>query len=310
MKPFRFGVSVRSARSRAEWMEKARRIEALGYDVLTVPDHLSELLAPMPALVCAAEATTALRLGTNVLNNDFRHPVLVAREVATVDLLTGGRLELGLGAGHVKAEYDEAGLSFNRGGIRVERLAEAVTVIKGMMTGQPFTFTGRHYCVIGHKIYPLPVQRPHPPLAIGGNGKELLTLAAREADIIGFSGITFRRGGTAPDVSGWKVAGVDERVELVRTVSGERFASLELDVLVQRVVVVDDRRRAAEELARHWRQLTPDEILDSPFVLIGTIDQIVHDLLARRARWGFSYFTIFEPYLSAFAPVVHQLGGR
>jgi hypothetical protein len=136
-----------------------------------------------------------------------------------------------------------------------------------------------------------------------------LTLAAQEADIIGFSGITFRRGGTAPDLSAWKAAGVDERVQLVRAVSGDRFASLELNVLIQRVVV-DDRRRAAEELARDRPQLTPEEFLDSPFVLLGTIDQMAEDLLARRQRWGFSYFTIHEPYLSAFAPVVGQLRGR
>jgi probable F420-dependent oxidoreductase len=290
MKPFRFGVSARNAHSRAEWVEKARRIEALGYDVLTVPDHLTELLAPVPAIVSAAEATTAIRLGTNVLNNDFRHPVLVAREAATVDFLTEGRLVLGLGAGHVKAEYEQAGLAFDRGGVRVERLAEAIAVIKGLMTGEAVTFAGRHYRVTGHKIHPLPVQRPHPPITIGGNGHQLLTLAAREADIIGFSGIMFRCGGTAPDLSGWKVPGVNQRVDLVRAVADDRFASLELNVLVQRVIVVDDRRRAAEELARHWNQLTPDEILESPFVLIGTIDQMVEDLLVRRERWGFSYF--------------------
>ncbi len=151
MKPFRFGVNVGPSRSRAEWVEKARRIEALGYDVLTVPDHLSELLAPIPALVSAAEATTTLRVGTNVLNNDFRHPVLVAREAATADILTDGRFLLGLGAGHIKAEYDEAGLDFDAGGIRVERLAEAVSIIKGMMSGEPLTFAGRHYRVTGHK---------------------------------------------------------------------------------------------------------------------------------------------------------------
>jgi probable F420-dependent oxidoreductase len=303
-------VGVHASRSRAAWVEKARRIEALGYDVLTVPDHLAELLAPIAALLSAADATTAIRVGTNVLNNDFRHPVLVAREAATVDFLTGGRLELGLGAGHVKAEYDEAGLVYDRGGVRVERLAEATAIVKGLMAGEPFTFAGRHYRVTGHKIHPRPVQQPHPPIVIAGNGHQLLTLAAREADIVGFSGITFRRGGTFPDLSAQKVSGVDERIQLVRAVAGERFASLELNVLVQRVVVVDDRRRAAEELARHWNQLTPEEILESPFVLIGTTDQMVEDLLTRRERWGFSYFTIFEPYLSAFAPVVGRLRGQ
>jgi probable F420-dependent oxidoreductase len=303
-------VNVGPSPSRAAWVEKARRIEALGYDVLTFPDHLSELLAPMPAVVAAAEATTAIRVGANVLNNDFRHPVLVAREAATADFLTGGRFLLGLGAGHVKAEYDEAGLVFDKGGVRVERLAEAIAIVKGLMTGAPFTFTGNYYHLTNHRIHPPPVQEPRPPLAIAGNGRQLLTLAAREADIIGFSGITFRRGGTFADLSAWKLSGVDQRIRFVREVAGDRFAQLELNPLVQRVVVVDDRRRAAEELARHWTQLTPEEILESPFVLVGTITEMVDDLLTRRERWGFSYVTIFEPYLDAFAPVVDRLRGK
>jgi len=247
-----------------------------------------------------------------VLNNDLRHPVLVAREAATVDLLTDGRLQLGLGAGSLRSEYDQAGLGFDPGGARVERLAEAVTIIKGLLKGEQVTFAGRHYRVTGHTIAPLPVQRPHPPILIGGNGPRLLTLAAREADIVGFSGLTFRRGGTAPpDLSGWKASSVDERVQLVREVAGaERYAQLELNALVQRVVVTDDRSKAAEELTSRWSQLTPGEILQSPYVLIGTVDQMVEDLKLRRERWGISYYVIFEPYLDAFAPVVARLAGR
>jgi alkanesulfonate monooxygenase SsuD/methylene tetrahydromethanopterin reductase-like flavin-dependent oxidoreductase (luciferase family) len=149
-------------------------------------------------------------------------------------------------------------------------------------------------------------------MLIGGNGPRLLTLAAREADIVGFSGITFTNGGAAlPDLSGWRVSGVDERVNLVREVAGaERFGRLELNALVQRVVVTDDRRKAAEELTGRWTQLTPDEILQSPYVLVGTVDQIVEDLQARRERWGISYYVIFEPYLDVFAPIVARLAGR
>jgi probable F420-dependent oxidoreductase len=312
MRPFRFGVNVWHAASRAEWQEKARKVEGLGYATLTVPDHLTDLIAPMPALVSAAEATKTLRVGTNVLNNDLRHPVLVAREAAAVDLLTDGRLQLGLGAGSIQSEYDQAGLSFDPGGIRVERLAEAITIIKGLLSGEQVAFAGRHYRVTGHTIAPLPVQRPHPPMLIGGNGRRLLTLAAREADIVGLSGITFRGGGAvSPDLFGWRVSGVDERVNLVREVAGaERFGRLELNALVQRVVVTDDRRKTAEELTGRWTQLTPDEILQSPYVLIGTVDQMVENLQARRERWGISYYVIFEPYLDVFAPVVARLAGR
>ena len=310
MKPFRFGVVARSAASRAEWTDKARKIEALGYAVLAVPDHLAEVLAPIPALVSAAEATKSLRLSTAVLNNDLRHPVVVAREAATVDLLTDGRLQLGLGAGWAQSEYDQAGLSFDAGATRVERLAEAVAIIKGLLEGEKVTFAGRHYRVTGHAIYPLPVQRPRPPILIGGNARRLLVLAAREADIVGLTGITFQRGGAQPDVATFRAAAVDERVEIIRKAAGERYDRLELSALVQRVVVTDDRRQAAAELARRWSQLDPEDILESPYVLAGTVDQLVDDLQARRRRWGISDYLIFEAGLDAFAPVVARLAGR
>ena len=311
MKPFRFGVSIWRVQSRADLVEKARKVEALGYATLTLPDHLTDRIAPVPALAIAAEATKQLRVGTNVLNNDLRHPVLVAREAAAVDLLTGGRFELGLGAGSIQSEYDQVGLDFDRGAVRVDRLTEAVTVIKGLLRGEQVTFAGQHYRVTGHTIAPLPVQKPHPPMLIGGNGTRLLTLAAREADIVGLSGVTFRAGGAAPpDLSGWRVSGIDERIRLVREAAGEeRFARIELNALVQRVVVTDDRYRAAEELTARWSQLDAEEILQSPYVLIGTVEQMIEDLQARRERWGISYFVIHEPYLDVFAPVVARLAG-
>jgi probable F420-dependent oxidoreductase len=310
MRPFRFGVNVWSAASRAEWMDKARKAEELGYSVFTVPDHLAAIFAPMPALMSAAAATNRLRVGTNVLNNDFRHPALVAREAATADLLTDGRLQLGVGAGHMKSEYDEAGLHFDAGGARVERLGEAVSIVKKLLKGEELTFAGRHYRVTRHRVYPLPLQRPHPPILIGGNGRQLLTLAAKEADIVGLSGITFRNGGAERDLSGWRTAGVDQRIHLVRETAGDRYELLELNALVQTVVVTDNRRRAAEDLARRWPQLSPAEILESPYVLIGTVDQQVENLQARRERWGISYWVIFEPYMDALAPVVAKLAGR
>jgi probable F420-dependent oxidoreductase len=309
MKPFRFGVSVRSAGSRAEWADKARRLEDLGYSTLTVPDHLAEMLAPIPALVSAAAVTKRLRLGTAVLNNDFRHPVLLAREAATMDLLTDGRLELGLGAGHMRSEYDQAGLGFDGGSTRVERLAEAVAIVKGLLRRERVSFAGRHYRVTDHTIYPAPVQQPHPPIFIGGNVPRLLTLAAKEADIVGLTGITFRSGGADRDVSGFRAADVDTRVALVREAAGDRYDRLELNALVQRVVVTDDRRQAAEALARRWTQLDAEDILWSPYVLIGTVDQLVEDLRARRQRWGISYYIVFEPDRDAFAPVVARLAG-
>jgi len=311
MTPFRFGVNVRTAASRAEWADKARKVEALGYAVLLVPDHLAELLAPLPALAAAAAATTRLRVGTAVLNNDFRHPALLAREAATLDVLSDGRLELGLGAGHMQSEYEQAGLAFDPGATRVERLGEAVVILKRLLEGESVTFAGRHYRVTGHSIHPRPVQRPRPPVFIGGNAPRLLTLAAREADIVGLTGIAFRHGGKEPDVSDFRAAVVDERVRLVRETAAERFDRLELTALVQRVVVTDDRRKAAEELATgRWARLTPDEILASPYALVGTVDQMVDDLRARRERWSISYVMTHEPFMDALAPVVARLAGR
>src|SRR5215510_1979627 len=240
VKPFRFGVSVRSAGSPAEFADKARKLEDLGYSVLAVPDHLTDLLAPMPALVGAAAATKRLRVATMVLNNDFRHPIFVAREAATVDLLSDGRLELGLGAGHMKFEYDQAGLTFDPGAIRVERLGEAVVIVKRLLEGGPVTFSGCHYRVTDHTIHPRPAQRPRPPIFIGGSAPRLLTLAAREADIVGLTGITFRRGGAVRDVSAFKAGVVDDRLGLVRETAGDRYERIELNALVQRVVVTDD----------------------------------------------------------------------
>jgi probable F420-dependent oxidoreductase len=309
-KPFRFAVNVARAASRAEWVDKARKLEDLGYSVLTMPDHLVDMLAPIPALVCAAEATRNLRIGTMVLNNDFRHPVLLAREAATVDLLTGGRLELGLGAGHMQLEYDQAGLRYDAGATRVERLSEAVAIIKGLLEGAPVTFAGRHYRVTEHTIHPLPVQRPHPPILIGGQARRLLTLAAQHADIVGLTGIIFRRGGAEPELSGFTAAAVDERVRLVREAAGARFAQLELNALVQRVIVTDDRRGAAEELTRRWSQLSPGDILESLDALVGSSDQMVEDLHARRQRWGLSYYVAHEFSMDALAPVVARLAGK
>lgn len=310
MRPFRFGVNLWGAPSRTEWQDKARKVEDLGFATLTIPDHVTELIAPFPAIASAAAVTSRIELGTNVLNNDLRHPVLVAREAATADLLSDGRLLLGLGAGSIREEYREAGLKFDRGGIRVDRLAEAVAVIKGLLCGDTVTFAGQHYRIDGHKIVPLPVRKPHPPILIGGNGPRLLALAAREADIVGLSGITFRDGGLVRDLSGWRVAAVDERICLIREAAGDRYAGLEICALLQRVIVTEDRCATAEELARHWPMLSTEDLLDSPYVLMGTLDQMTADLQARRARWDISYYVVQEPYLEALAPVIARLADK
>jgi probable F420-dependent oxidoreductase len=306
--PFRFGVSVRRAGSRAEWQEKARRAEALGYSCFLVPDHVEDVLPPFGPLMSAAEATTTLRVGSFVLNNDLRHPVLVAREAAALDLLTDGRFELGLGAGYRESEYDAIGIRFDTQRERVERLGESVAIVKDLLGGEEVTFAGTHYQVTGHRIHPIPVQKPRPPLLIGGNSSPLLTLAAREADIVSLLGFSPRRGGREIDFAGFTDSGTAERIALVREAAGSRLERLELNAVVQQVVVTDSTRRAAEEHARD-SPLSVEDVLGSPYVLIGSVDAIADELCEKRERHGFSYWAVLERSMDAFAPVLSRLSG-
>ncbi|MBI3968330.1 MAG: TIGR03621 family F420-dependent LLM class oxidoreductase [Chloroflexi bacterium] len=311
MRPFRFGVSIWAAGSKAEWAEKARKAEDLGYQAFTVPDHLSgPFFAPMPALVGAAEATRTLRVGTYVLNNDFWNPVLLAREAATIGLLTEGRLELGLGAGHKATEYDQAGLRFDAGRARVERLAESVAIVKRLLDGEQMSFAGEHFTVREAKLHERLVLKQRPPLLIAGHGKRLLTLAGREADIVAFAGFTHRRGGAEVDRTGFRAEALDTRVGWVRAAAGERFATLELNALVQHLSITDQPRAAADQVAAQWPGVDPTEILSLPFMLIGSVDGIVEALLRHRQRWGISYYTMSESTMETFAPIVARLTDR
>ncbi|MCC3768594.1 LLM class F420-dependent oxidoreductase [Streptomyces sp. UNOC14_S4] len=290
-RPFRFAVNMLSAGSAAEWREKCRRAESLGYDVILVPDHLG-MPAPFPSLVAAAEATERPRLGTFVLNAGLWNPTLLAREVATTDLLTGGRLELGLGAGYVKEEHDRAGLPFGSPRERVDHLEHTVTELARLL-GDP-----------GH--VPQPVQAPRPPLLLGGNGDRVLRLAARHADIMAFSG-----GGTAPDGS-LRLADPDaleKRVAAYRGFAADRPAPAELNFLVQVVSVGGDPRAKARELIGYTPDLPEEAYLDHPALLTGSVREIADRVRGHRERYGFTYFTILEPYLEEFAPVIEELRG-
>lgn len=294
-RPFRFGVVAGQARSSDEWVAKARRAEALGFATLLIPDTLGPTLAPLPALSFAAAATTTLRVGTFVLANDFRNPVLLARECATLDFLSGGRLELGLGAGRPDAERDNRalGIPFDSGSVRVERLAEAIGVIKALLSGSPAS-AGTHYATEGAQNYPPPVQQPHPPIMIAGAGKRLLTLAAREADIVTLA---------VPPQQG--AAAFTERLEWLREAAGDRFAQLELNLNL-----VALGRELPPWLARQGIDL--DQVLrsGSPAALMGTADEMCEQLLARRETLGISYITASEMFMDALAPVVERLAGR
>jgi len=304
---FRFGVTVPSVSAGSAWAEKARRVERLGFSVLAVPDHFRDQLAPVPALTAAALATTRLRVGSLVFCNDFRHPVVLAKEAATLDVLSGGRFELGLGAGWLKAEYDQAGIPFDAPATRVERLEEAVTIVKGLLAGERVTFTGRHYSIADLEGRPVPVQRPHPPILIGGGGQRTLSLAAREASIVGFVPRALKDG-SGLDRTDFGEAALRQKIQWARAADGDRFDSLELNALIQAVVVSDQRTHTADQLAARFK-VARDLVLESPYVLLGTIDEICDTIRQRRERYGISYLTVFERDMEAFAPVVERLAG-
>jgi probable F420-dependent oxidoreductase len=307
VRPFRFGVTAPTPSAGTDWVERARRVEQLGYSILVVPDHFRDHLAPVPALTAAALATTRLRVGSLVFSNDFRHPAVLAKEAATIDVLSGGRFELGLGGGWLRAEYDQTGIPFDAPGTRIERLEEAVTIIKGLLAGERVTFAGRHYTIADLEGRPTPVQRPHPPIAIGGGGRRTLTLAAREASIVGLVPRA-RRDGSGLDMTDLSDAATREKLEWVRSAAGERFDSLEIHALIQAVAVGERRTAAADQLASRFK-VARDVVLETPYVLLGTIEEICESLRQRRERYGISYLTVFERDMEVFAPVVARLAG-
>jgi probable F420-dependent oxidoreductase len=310
VRPFRFGVSIWSAGSGDEWALKARHAEALGYDVLSVPDHLAQgMFPPFVALGAAAAATARLRVGTLVLNNDLRHPALVAREVACLDLLSGGRVELGLGAGHMESELASLGMPFDPAPRRIARLEEALDVMQRLLAGETLTCSGEHYTLREHALFPRGLQQPLPML-VGGNGRAVLELAARKAAIIGFTGFFPGERGRSVSPVDFTAAGFARRLAIVRAAAGDRFERLELHALLQAVIASDDARSAAQALQPKIPGLSVEELLSSPFLLLGTREQMAQALIERRERFGLSYFTTFEPGMAALAQVIERLHGR
>jgi len=308
LRPFRFGIQASTAASRKEWEELARKVEDLGYQTLTVADHLDDQFATTPALMAAAGVTTTLRLGALVYANDYHHPVMLAKEASTVDLLSDGRLELGLGAGWMPDDYAQAGIPFDRPGVRIARLAEAITVIKGLMRDDALVYAGEHYRIDGMNGTPKPIQRPHPPLLIGGGGRKILSLAGREADIIGLN-IDMRAGFIGePSGPTATAESTDEKIGWIRESAGERFDDIEMQVRIHFALVTDDLEGTAEVVSPYFG-LTPAQGLETPHALAGTVDQIVETCLARRERFGISYIGLSVDALEMFAPVVARLAG-
>lgn len=313
---FRFGVQVTQPVSAPQWHALVRQVEDLGYATLFLPDHFREQLAPVPALAAAAMVTERLRVGTLVLSNDYRHPAVLAKEAATLDVLSGGRFELGLGAGWAAREYERLGLPFDRPGVRISRLAEALTIVRGLFGPEPVTFHGEHYDIDGLVGQPQPVQPGGPPLLVGGGGKRVLSLAARNAAIVGInfdlsSGVNLNPSSPEFGAGAGQTAGAaatSERIGWVAQAAGERFDDLELNVRVYVTEVTRNRANVATQFGQRLG-LPAEETLAIPHVLIGTVDEIVADLVERREAFGLSYVVVGQDALLDFAPVVEQLAG-
>ena len=283
-RPFRFGASLLTSSPADEWRARCRRVEELGYDVILVPDHLG-MVAPFPALVAAAEATERPRLGTFVLNAGFWNPTLLAREVTTTHDLTDGRLELGLGTGYVQAEHDTAGLPFGSPGERVDQLWRTVEELGRLLDAAK--------CRV--------------PLLLGGNGDRMLRLTAEHADIAAFAGAGLEPGSTTGKLAPVDAAEFGQRVARYREFATDREEPAELNLLIQLVTVTDDPTSALRPLLDRRPDLTLEQVLDLPVMLVGTLDEITAKVRALRDRYGFSYLTVLEPYMEAFAPVMAEL---
>jgi probable F420-dependent oxidoreductase len=307
-RPFRFGIQCKGPADQAGWAAHARKVEDLGWSVLTVADHFDEGMAPIPALVAAAGATSTLTLGTMVLANDYRHPVVVAKEAATVDLLSGGRFELGLGAGWTTADYEQAGIPLDPPGVRIARLGEAIDVVRGLWSDGPLDHAGEHYRVTAMDGLPKPVSPAGPRIVVGGGGERLLRLAAAKADVVGINvnlaaGVIDER--AFPD---GVPAATDHKLAWIREAAGASFEDLELQSRIHLAMVTDDRAGVLEELSPAFG-LTPDDAAETPHALIGSVEEICDQLVERRARWGISYVTLSADQLDAFTPVVARLAG-
>ncbi|MGD0862867.1 MAG: TIGR03621 family F420-dependent LLM class oxidoreductase [Candidatus Limnocylindrales bacterium] len=307
MHAFRFAVQQTMAPSGDRWTALARRAESIGYDVLVMPDHLGRQLSPLAALAAAASATTRLRIGAFVFDNDYRHPLILAREAATLDLLSGGRFELGLGAGWMTGDYRRLGMTYDPGPRRVDRLEEAIPLVKRLLTGETVSHRGEHYWLDRASVGVETVQKPRPPLAIGGGGPRMLRLAGREADIVGLVPGFSAHGRVL--VRQATESATTEKVALIREAAGDRFERLELNLWLGDAGLVGSGNSLFGSVAAAARW-APTALYGSPYVLYGTLSSVREKLLRRRERLGISYYTIPSHAMESMAPLVEALAGR
>jgi len=304
-RPFRFGVMAR-ATSVPQMLATAKRAEEMGYTTFQMADHFTSEMAPLVSLAAIATNTSRIRVGTLVLDNDFRHPAVLAKEVATLDAISGGRLELGIGAGWVPADYEQSGIPFEKPGVRLDRMVEGIQIIRGFTSQDKTTFAGNHYQVTELAGRPASMQRPV-PIMIGGSGPRLLRIAGQHADIVNISSRNGKprfKGFDPNDVEG---TSYPLRIQRLREASGDRY--VEVAGIVWHVGVGTDRQKAIEEVAA--RTDSPvEKVTDGPGYLAGTVESIADQMEWQRAEFGFTYYTVTEPDMEQFAPVVARLSGK
>lgn len=286
----------------------ARRAEELGYSAVSLPDHFTDQAAPLIGLTAAAMATTDLRVLPLVLANDYRHPLVLAKELASIDAISGGRLDFGIGAGWMISDYEAGGMQYDSAGTRIRRLSESVDILRQLLAGQEVSFQGEFYSVSGTLSAPLPVQAGGVPLMLAGGKQKMLTLAGEKADIVGFNpglgaGVIDERAGRTATAER-----TDEKLTWIKDGAGSRFDSIELQTRIHIAIITDDRDKVAGELAP-LLGLTPQEALESPHALVGTVDQCVEEVKQWRERWGISFISINGKDMEPFAPVVEALAG-
>jgi probable F420-dependent oxidoreductase len=263
----------------------------------------------MPALMCAADVTSTLRLGALVWDNDYKHPLVFAKEIATMDVLSEGRIELGIGAGWMKTDYEQSGIPYDSPGVRIDRMIEGIDVMRGCFAEGPFSFSGKHYTITNYNGMPKPLQGACPPILMGGGGKRFLTYAAQQADIVGINA-TMTAGAVGPEaISTMTAEAVDAKVDIVREASGGRIADIEMNIRAFLVNITDDAQGAIERLSKGMG-VEASMIAETPFALMGPPSKLIEDLLARRERWGFSYVIVGAEDVESFAPVVAALNGK
>jgi probable F420-dependent oxidoreductase len=319
LRPFRFAAAGEGNKQEGgarKFVQTAQQAEEYGFDTFVVPDHLGEQIGPIAALGALTQATEKIRLGTSVLANGFRHPVVLAKDLATIDVLSKGRLEVGLGAGWIKEEFENAGIPYESPGVRLEKLDEALTILDVLLRGQECTFEGKHYQVRGIKGTPRPRQGPRPPICTGGGGPKMLRLAAKHADIVSVVPVTTKNGKGL--LSGITIEKAVEKVNLIKEAAGDRFADIELNWAITAVVITDDREKTAEmalsalDRGLHPNlevdvQLSVEDILNSPYVAIGTFEEIAEQIRRVRQLTSMSYVGVFPTQMDAFAPVIPLL---